>query len=92
MRFNKYSDDFGEFVKEIANDDNAEPHHIWACLSELESLGTAINNGVIKEGDVDLVFNHYGITKDILMVIVDKLLFYVSNELKKNGESKCSPN
>jgi hypothetical protein len=80
----KYSEDFGEYVKEIANDENAEGTDLLYCLKQLEHVGIAIKDGELNEGDVNLVCEHHGITNEVLMKIVDKFLIIISNEMEKN--------
>ena len=71
---NKYSEDFGEALNQIANDPEADGPHLWYYLKQLSNLSPVILNGEFTEEEVNLVFEHCGITKDIMMKIVDKFL------------------
>lgn len=80
---NKYSEDFGEAIKEISEDENPDPVDLYYYIKELSSLGTAINEGKFSEKYIELVFENEGITKDVLQKIVDKFLIYIDLELQK---------
>ena len=80
---NKYSEDFGEALKEIANDPDADPEDLLYFLIGLESIGILIKEGKYDENIVNLVFEKTGITNEILMKIVDKFLLHVENNMKK---------
>lgn len=82
----KYSDDFGEALKQIADDENADPLDLYYYLNQIAKIGLAIKNKEFSSEDVDEVFAHTGITNEILQKILDKFLFFFISYDSKNNK------